>query len=187
MTTSTSKEICWEQASLELKSTSYLVLCNEAALKRARRHCARPFHQELQDVLELSDDQRVALVAARRKLLSTAEEINLQRQQVCACRVWKPVPCVSRSRQLLACMRSPKLFSWRFAAEARCQSSPVLCTAEAALCLDCRLCKTCRGRRKDLRCLLEHGHRHRRCHCRWHATDAVACCLPASLLGTSSL
>ncbi len=36
----------------------------------------------LQDVLELSEDQKLALVATRRKLQCTVEDINLQREQV---------------------------------------------------------------------------------------------------------
>jgi len=98
-----------EQEILEVTSIFFWVFCCEATLAAlcCLSHLTLP--PRLQDVLDLSDDQRVALVAARRKLLSTAEEVNLQRQQVHACRVWKPVRA---SSQLFASLRSPPLSLW---------------------------------------------------------------------------
>ena len=56
----------------------------------------------MQDVVELSNDQKVALVAARRKLMSTVEDINLQRKQVPARREWRARLCVKRCVSLHA-------------------------------------------------------------------------------------
>ena len=72
--------------------------------------CADPNHfADPQDVLELSDDQKLALVAARQKLQCTVEDITLQREQVQACQGSKTV-CAST--HVLAQPRfSPSLLS----------------------------------------------------------------------------
>ena len=63
--------------------------------------------ETLQDVLDLSTEQKAALVAARRKLLATMKDIVQQRKQVRAATLTAGQPMSWLRACLLTCARSP--------------------------------------------------------------------------------